>query len=115
MNDIRKTHPTLQIPPSAWVREGATPSGRVVWRAALEPLGLGWLAQWSASFGMGWVCANGNRTELYLGGEPMILARHPNVVGVDNGRGSTWRYADTARNLMAPRLTWRCCIEGLKV
>ena len=95
MNAINKSHPPLQIPPSAWVRDGATPSGRAVWRAALAPLGLEWLAKWSASFGTGWVCANGNRTELYLGGEPMILARHPNVVGFESGHGATWRYDDT--------------------
>lgn len=83
-----RLHGGAVVPSNAWVRNGSTAGGLAVYKAELAPLGLAGLARWSGSFQTGWTCANGNRTELFMNGEAMTLARYPNKDGVTG----TWRY-----------------------
>lgn len=75
-----RLHSGIDIPPPAFERVGNSR----IWRADLKGLGLTRLA---SVFNTGWTCANGNRTELFFGGQPMTLARHPN-----KDRSGGWQY-----------------------
>jgi hypothetical protein len=85
-----------QIAPGAFKAGGKTPSGLPIWEADLGSLGLGDLASTSAQFHTGWTCANGNRTELFFGGNAMVLARHPNL-----DTQGTWQYLRQGASLSA--------------
>jgi hypothetical protein len=73
-----RLHAGAQVPPSAFSSGGSAPGGGEVWRADLKPLGLAELARTTDRFNTGWVCANGNRTEVFMDGIALTLARHPN-------------------------------------
>eukprot|EP01052_Picozoa_sp_SAG31_P007781 SAG31_NODE_377_length_16533_cov_99.867957_4_plen_553_part_00 len=79
-----RLHGGVDIPPQAFKRAGNAPNGLAIWRADLKGLGLTRLV---SSFNTGWTCANGNRTELFFGGQPMTLARHPN-----KDASGVWQY-----------------------
>jgi hypothetical protein len=80
-------HGGVAVPPAAFKKSGTTAAGLQIWSAALPAAGgLEGLAATSGQFHTGWVCANGNRTEFFFGGEAMTLARHPNK------RNGTWQY-----------------------
>lgn len=85
-----------QIPPGAFKPSGKTPGGLPIWEADLGLLGLSDLASTSAQFHTGWICANGNRTEFFFGGNAMVLARHPNL-----GTQGTWQYLRQGASLSA--------------
>eukprot|EP01043_Picozoa_sp_COSAG02_P077512 COSAG02_NODE_16997_length_1037_cov_0.987207_1_plen_263_part_10 len=89
-----------QIEPSAFKIGGHTSSGLPIWEVALAPLGLAGLASTSAQFHTGWVCANGNRTELFFGGNAMVLARHPN-----KHNDGTWQYLRQGTSLSPTTFT----------
>jgi len=71
-------HGGAEIKPGDFKRAGKTTGGLTIWAADLQAAGLGSLATTSGQFRSGWVCANGDRTELFFGGRAMTLARHPN-------------------------------------
>ena len=81
-------HAGAPVPPSAFSKDSTTPSGLTIWKADLGALGLAELAKTSGHFRKGWNCANGNRTELFFGGNAMTLARHPNKAA----GSATWQY-----------------------
>jgi hypothetical protein len=89
-----------QIEPSAFKIGGHTSSGLPIWEVDLAPLGLSGLASTSAQFHTGWVCANGNRTELFFGGNAMVLARHPN-----KHNDGTWQYLRQGASLSTTTFT----------
>ena len=90
-------HGGVEVPVSAFHKNLTTAGGLVIWSADLALLGLASLGSTSGSFKTGWNCANGDRTELFFGGQAMTLARHPNKAGA-SGNG-TWQYLRQGKTL----------------
>ena len=88
-------HGGAVIPASSLHKGPVLANGLTVWTADLRELGLASLAASSGRFNTGWVCANGRRTELFVGGRAMTLARHPNRADVDG----TWQYLRQGRTV----------------
>ena len=77
-------HAGVAVPASAFKKDSNTAKGLTIWKADLGKLGLADLAGTSGNFHTGWNCANGNRTELFFGGNAMTVARHPNKANGSN-------------------------------
>jgi parallel beta-helix repeat protein len=69
---------SVAIPAHAWQAAGKSPHGHALYKANLSALGLHNLSDdFNTNQGQ---CGNdGNRSELFFGGRPAMLARHPNV------------------------------------
>ena len=69
---------SIEIPANVWEAAGHSPHGHPVYKANLSALGLHDLSD-AFNTNQGQCGNDGRRSELFFGGKPMTLGRHPNT------------------------------------